>query len=191
VAEHNLDFIFKCVKSTMKISETSDPAEVTHSSIEHVFAAEETPLLKFAFGYVKRREVAEEIVQDAFMKLHQQWGTVEKPRPWLYQAVRNIALNHIRKSKRETLTDEELSQSSGSGPDDQIARLEAVHAMQLLLDDLEENDRAIVRLKFDEEQSYSEISMRLEMGIGNVGYRLHHILKGLADGLRRKGIDRY
>jgi RNA polymerase sigma factor (sigma-70 family) len=175
----------------MKISETSDAAEVIHSSIEHVFATEERPLLKFAFGYVKRREVAEEIVQDAFMKLYQQWDTVEKPRPWLYQAVRNIALNHIRKSKRETLTDEELSQSSGNAPDDQIARLEAVHAMQLLLDDLEENDRAIVRLKFDEEQSYSEISVQLDMGIGNVGYRLHHILKGLADGLRRKGIDRY
>ncbi len=175
----------------MKLTETSDAAEVINPSIEHVFATEERPLLKFAFGYVKRREVAEEIVQDAFLKLHQQWDVVEKPRPWLYQAVRNISLNHIRKSKRETLTDEELSQASDSLPDDQMARLEAVHAMHLLLEDLEDKDRALVRLKFEEEQSYSDISKQLEIGIGNVGYRLHQILKGLADGLRRKGIDRY
>jgi RNA polymerase sigma-70 factor (ECF subfamily) len=179
------------VKNAMKISETSDPAEVLYPSIEDVFSTEETPLLKFAFGYVKRREVAEEIVQDAFLKLHQQWDTVEKPRPWLYKAVRNIALNHIRKAKRETLTDDAGSEESGSTPDDQIGRLEAVHTMQLLMDDLGENDRELVRLKFEEEQSYSDISKQLEMGIGNVGYRLHHILKNLAIGLRSRGVDGY
>ncbi len=57
----------------MNITETSDAAEVISPSIEDVFATEEVPLLKFAFGYVKRREVAEEIVQDAFMKIHQLW----------------------------------------------------------------------------------------------------------------------
>jgi RNA polymerase sigma factor (sigma-70 family) len=175
----------------MKITETSDTAEVISPSIEDVFATEETPLLKFAFGYVKRREVAEEIVQDAFLKLHQQWNEVDKPRPWLYKAVRNIALNHIRKSKRETLTDDTRSEATDSAPDDQISRLEAVHTMQVLMGDLGDKDRELVRLKFEEEKSYSHISEQLEMGIGNVGYRLHHILKTLADGLRRKGIDRY
>jgi len=175
----------------MNITETSDAAEVLSPSIEEVFATEETPLLKFAFGYVKRREVAEEIVQDAFMKIHQLWDTIDKPRPWLYKAVRNIALNHIRKSKREILTDDARSESADSAPDEQIGRIEAVHTMRLLMDDLGEKDRELVRLKFEEEQSYSHISEQLEMGIGNVGYRLHHILKTLADGLRRKGIDRY
>lgn len=175
----------------MKISETSEPAETESLAIEDVFATEETPLLKFAFGYVKRREVAEEIVQDAFMKLHQQWDTVEKPRPWLYKAVRNIALNHIRKSNRETLTDDTGSEASEQAPDDQIGRLEAVHTMRLLMADLGEKDRELVRLKFEEDQSYSHISEQLEMGIGNVGYRLHHVLKGLAEGLRRRGVDRY
>jgi RNA polymerase sigma-70 factor (ECF subfamily) len=46
-----------------------------------------------------------------------------------------------------------------------------------------------VRLKFEEEQSYSDISKQLEMRIGNVGYRLHHILKNLAIGLRSRGVD--
>jgi len=173
----------------MKISETADTNEVQSSLIEEVFAAEETPLLKFAYGYVKRREVAEEIVQDAFMKLHQLWGEVEKPKSWLYKAVRNLSLNHLRKARRETLTDEASQETAGEVMDDKIGRLEAVHTMRLLMDDLNEKDKELVRLKFEEDQSYSKISEKLEIGIGNVGYRLHHILKQLADGLRRKGID--
>ena len=161
----------------MKITETSDTAETIPPAIEDVFYAEETPLLKFAFGYVKRREVAEEIVQDAFMKLHEQWGSIEKPRPWLYKAVRNISLNYIRKAKRETLTDDARSESEDNAPDGQIGRIEAVHTMRLLMEDLGEKDRELVRLKFEEEQSYSHISEQLEIGIGNVGDRLHHILK--------------
>ena len=153
--------------------------------------SEEVPLLKFAYGYVKRREVAEEIVQDAFVKLHEQWDSVEKPKQWLFKAVRNIALNSIRKSKRETLTDEVESETMETAPDDKVGRLEAVHTMRLLMGDLGEKDRALVKMKFEEDKSYSDISAKLEIGVGNVGYRLHHVLKALAEGLRRKGIDRY
>lgn len=177
----------------MKISETetTTAAEKGSQAIEEVFADEESPLLKFAFGYVKRREVAEEVVQDAFLKLYEQWSEVEKPRPWLYKAVRNISLNYIRKSRRETLTDDAGSEVLDGGADDQVGRLEAVHTMRLLMDDLGEKDKELVRLKFIEDRTYSDIGERLEMGVGHVGYRLHHVLKGLAEGLRRKGIDRF
>lgn len=56
------------MKSAMKITETSYTAETILPAIEDVFYAEETPLLKFAFGYVKRREVAEEIVVSVEVK---------------------------------------------------------------------------------------------------------------------------
>ncbi|MGJ8655102.1 MAG: RNA polymerase sigma factor [Akkermansiaceae bacterium] len=175
----------------MKISETDTrtAAERGGQSIEEVFDAEESALLKFAYGYVKRREVAEEVVQDAFLKLHEQWDEVERARPWLYKAVRNISLNYIRKAKRETLTDDAGSEVLDGGADEQVGRLEAVLMMRLLMDDLGERDRELVRLKFEEDRSYSDIGERLEMGVGNVGYRLHFVLKGLAEGLRRKGID--
>lgn len=175
----------------MKNSNQPATVEKPSSTIEEVFASEETPLLKFAYGYVKRRELAEEIVQDAFMKLHQQWDKVEQPRPWLYKAVRNLALNSIRKSKRETLTDDLGVDAVDEKNDDAVVRLEAVHTMRLLMEDLGERDRELVRLKFEEEESYSHISEQLDIGVGNVGYRLHHVLKHLADGLRKKGIDSY
>ena len=179
------------MNNVMRISDITTSAESGPAAIEDVFAAEESALLKFAYGYVKRREVAEEIVQDAFVKLHEQWESVDKPRPWLYKAVRNLALNYLRKSKREMLTDDAECESMEDGADEKVGRMEAVHMMRVLMGDLGEKDRELVRMKFEEDRSYSDISEKLEMGVGNVGYRLHHVLKRLADGLRRKGIDRF
>ncbi len=44
-------------------------------------------------------------------------------------------------------------------------------------------------MKYFEELKYAEISERTGLSIGNVGYRLHHILKRLADKLRKLGIE--
>ena len=175
----------------MKIVETEEAVECEKPAIEVVFLAEESALLRYAYGYVKRRELAEEVVQEAFMKLHQEWDAVEKPRPWLYRAVRNISLNMLRKDKREFLSDSTDLGEAEDRPDDQVGRVEAVVVMEQLMAEMGKNDRELVRLKFDEEMSYSAISEKLEIGVGNVGYRLHHVLKVLAEGLRRKGIDGY
>ncbi len=181
-------------KSIMKFTEetdSNDAATDDKPAIEEVFEQEESALLRYAYGFVKRREVAEEVVQEAFMKLHQLWDEVLRPKSWLYKAVRNIALNQIRKSKRETLSDEVGDDAGDENvmPDNQLNRLEAVSAMRLLMADLGKKDRELVKMKFEDEMSYSVISEKLEMGVGNVGYRLHHVLKGLAEGLKRKGID--
>jgi len=176
----------------MKYSESTSTIAEPKPAIAVVFEKEESALLRYAYGYTKRREVAEEIVQEAFLKLHKHWEDVEQPRPWLYKAVRNIAINGLRKSKRESLTDGEEWVEDENGddqPDEQINRLEAVQTMRLLMDDLTQKDRELVKLRFEEDMSYSLISEKLEIGVGNVGYRLHHIMKTLAEGLKRKGVD--
>jgi len=70
-------------------------------SLEEVFSNEESPLLRYAFGLLGRRELAEEVVHDAFLKLHEHWDEVEIPRAWLFRCVRNFSFNILRKSKRE------------------------------------------------------------------------------------------
>ena len=57
------------------------------------------------------------------------------------------------------------------------------------MDDLNERDRELVHLRYFEDLKYSGISERTGMTIGNVGYRLHHILKSLAESLRRVGVE--
>jgi RNA polymerase sigma-70 factor (ECF subfamily) len=44
-------------------------------------------------------------------------------------------------------------------------------------------------MKYHEDLKYGEISRRTGLGVGNVGYKLHHLLRGLADALRHAGIE--
>lgn len=161
------------------------------STLREIFEAEESPLLRYAHGIVGQRETAEDLVQEAFLKLHEHWSEVANPRAWLYRTLRNLAFNHLRKHRRETVTDEPPEWDAGGGPEQQLARLEAAGALRLLLAELGDNDRALIRLKYQDDLPYRQISQRTGLTVGNVGYKLHHLLKGLADGLRRMGVENF
>ena len=159
-------------------------------TLRQVFEAEESPLLRFAFGLVGQREAAEDLVQDAFLKLQAHWDDVSNPRAWLFKAVRNLALNHLRDHKRETRLDNSKDfKSSAEHPDQSLGRLEAIGTLQLLVTELDPTDRLLITLKYHENLKYDQISQRTGLSVGNVGYKLHHALKNLADSLRRLGID--
>lgn len=159
-------------------------------TLETLFQDEEGPLLGFAYGFVGRREVAEELVQDGFLKLHQHWETVENPRAWIYKAVRNLCISHIRKHKRETVTDDAHGDTPDAEPkpDEAMGRLEAIGQVRLHLAELPASDRELIRLKYVEDLRYADIGKKTGLTSGNVGYRLHHLLKNLATSLRQAGI---
>jgi RNA polymerase sigma factor (sigma-70 family) len=158
-------------------------------TVAALFHAEESGLLRFAIGLVGRRPVAEELVQEAFLRLHQAWAGVENPRAWLYRSLRNLALNHLRDHARETPIDEESVASAEGLAGDSLGRSEAVGMVRLLLSEMTEDDRTLIELKYRENLRYEEIGRRTGLTVGNVGYRLHHALKGLAEALRRAGIE--
>lgn len=159
-------------------------------TLRQVFEAEESPLLRFAFGLVGQRENAEDLVQDAFLKLHAHWDEVANPRAWLFKTVRNLALNHLRDHKRESpLENSDDFKSQSPEPDHSLGRFEAIGTLQLLVSELDPYDRQLIALKYHENLKYDQISQRTGLSVGNVGYKLHHALKNLADSLRRLGIE--
>jgi RNA polymerase sigma factor (sigma-70 family) len=158
------------------------------ASLRQVFEAEESPLLRFAYGLVGQRETAEDLVQDAFLKLHAHWDDVENPRAWLFKTIRNLALNHLRDHKRETPI-QESDDFPSPDPNPALGRFEAIGTLQLLVSELDHADRQLIALKYTENLKYDQISQRTGLSIGNVGYKLHHTLKRLADSLRHLGIE--
>lgn len=159
-------------------------------TLRQVFETEESPLLRYAHGLVGQRETAEDLVQDAFVKLHAHWDDVENPRAWLFRCIRNLSLNHIRDHKRETPLDNGHEwQSDSPDPEQALGRLEAVGTLQLLVSELNPDDRSLITLKYHENLKYDQISERTGLSVGNVGYKLHHALKNLADSLRKLGIE--
>lgn len=160
------------------------------SALRQVFETEESALLRFAFGLLGQRETAEDVVQEAFLKLHAHWDEVENPRAWLYRAVRNLSLNHIRDHRRETpMTDGIEPECANPDPERALGRMEAVGTLRMLLSELREEDRQLIGLKYHEGLKYDQISERTGLSVGNVGYKLHHVLRNLGDAMRRLGVE--
>lgn len=171
----------------------SGASGVSELTLQSLFDSEETPLLRYAFSLVGRRAVAEEIVQEVFLQLHTRWDDVESPKAWLFSCVRNRAFKHIRDNKREVLNegvgDSPSTIAEDESPEASLEHIEAVAAVRQILEELDEPDRQLVKLKYFSDLKYREISSQTGLNIGNVGYRLHHILKELADKLRMLGFD--
>jgi RNA polymerase sigma-70 factor (ECF subfamily) len=172
----------------MKTPEEASATPQAWATIEEVFAALESPLLAYARRLVGDFAVAEDVVQDAFMKLHSQFQQVRTPQPWLYRTVHNLAVDHQRRASRIVLVDDRNSEDMPANdtadsqpmPDEQIARWEGIGLVRLVLETLDARSRELIRLRFEEELSYKEIAESTGLTVGNVGYILHHALKAMA-----------
>jgi RNA polymerase sigma factor (sigma-70 family) len=165
-------------------------------TIEELFAALESPLLSYALRLVGERSLAEDIVQETFMRLHENFAEVREPRRWLYRTAHNLALNQRRASNKivplDTRESEGLGQTERSDPhplpDELIARWEGIGQVRLILESLDQRNRELIRLKFHENLSYKEMSARTGLTVGHVGYLLHHAIKAVADELAKNGM---
>jgi RNA polymerase sigma-70 factor (ECF subfamily) len=172
----------------MKTPEEASATPQAWATIEEVFAALESPLLAYARRLVGDFAVAEDVVQDAFMKLHSQFQQVRTPQPWLYRTVHNLAVDHQRRASRIVLVDDRTSEDMPANdtadsqpmPDEQIARWEGIGLVRLVLETLDARSRELIRLRFEEELSYKDIAESTGLTVGNVGYILHHALKAMA-----------
>ena len=166
-------------------------------TIEELFNALESPLLSYALRLSGQLSLAEDIVQEAFMRLHAQFEEVREPRRWLYRTVHNLALNQRRAASKIVSLDvpeDELAsappetQDTQPLPDEQIARWEGIGLVRLSLETLDKRSRELVRLKFHENLSYKEISTRTGLTVDHVGYLLHHAIKAIAQELAKNGV---
>ena len=184
---------------TLRMPEsTIGTGEANESSptLSELFVAMEGPLLAYATKLMNTRSDAQDIVQESFVRLHGHFDEVRQPKAWLYRTVRNLAFYHKRKLGRVVLFDPSGQDEGYSRepvddetlPDERIERMEAVGMLMICLDRLEEDVKALVKMKFVEELSYKEMASRSGLSVGNVGYKLHHAIKFLADEMESEGL---
>ena len=88
---------------------------------EVLYLAYHEPLWRFAYGYVRSAAVAEELVQEVFLALWRnraEWEVTGSVRAWLYGAVRNQALNHLRHQRIADRVAERQQSARTIGPAD-------------------------------------------------------------------------
>ena len=127
-------------------------------------------------GRLLPRAEAEEAVQEALVRAWRLSGgckTPEAPLRWVLKITRNEALRLI--ARRTHPADTELADASPAVS----AAVDAEHVLttrmtvdQALLD-LDDTDRRMVRLRYDEDLTHAEVARRLGMPEGTVKVRLH------------------
>ena len=163
-------------------------------AFETVVATYQGPLLRYATRIAADADAAQDIVQDAFIRLLKKWRDPMEPSPalssWLYRVTHNCAVDHIRKiSRRQDLHhrhaeregDPIVEPDRGAG----FAISDTAAAADAALETLSMRERQLVILKVYEEKSYREIGEITGLSTGNVGYILHHAMKKLAETMRR------
>jgi RNA polymerase sigma factor (sigma-70 family) len=160
--------------------------ETREQFVERALAEYESPLVGYAYGFVKDIERARDIVQDTFIRLCQQ--DVSKVRDglktWLFTVCRNRALDILRKESRMTPLDEKkLLAREGPGviPDRALDQAERMAEVMRFLDRLSENQRKVILMKFRDGLSYHEICEQTGLSSGNVGFLIHTGLKRMRE----------
>ena len=159
-------------------------AEAHERFVEEALARYEGPLLGYAMGIVHDLDRARDVVQDTFIRLYQQdRDKVGRGlKAWLYTVCRNRALDILRKERRLVAVNEEKlkgTEERVASPDHSMDWGERVSLVMATLEKLSDNQREVIRLKFQQNLSYREISEATGLAAGNVGFLLHTGLKRL------------
>lgn len=154
--------------------------------LEDVFDQFETPLLRYVLRFVARHDLAQDVVQDAFLKLCNQDSSAldSSVGAWLYRVCRNRALDVLKKEKRmQPISTPADHVGPAADPADVVEQRDEASSATRALETLTERQQEVVRLKIEHDLSYKEIGDVLGLTASNVGYILHHSLKAVREQL--------
>jgi RNA polymerase sigma-70 factor, ECF subfamily len=138
-----------------------------------------------AWGILRHRQDAEDVVQDAFARALDRMDTMDTSRPfhpWFYRIVMNAAISfrRARSIRRTSALSDHASLPDGAA-ERAIERGLLRGRLLRALDALPDQQRTIVLLSDVEELSSSEIGEMLGMPAGTVRYHLHRARRALRD----------
>jgi len=140
-------------------------------------------VFRFCLFKLSDREEAKDLTQEAFTRV---WayiangGEIKNIKAFLFQTARNLIIDKYRKKHTDSL---EIMQDAGFDPEyeEEVEieeKIDAEMAMKLL-EELSDEYREVVVLKYVEELSIQEIAESLDESTGNISVRLHRALSKL------------
>ena len=143
------------------------------------FAAEYAPLLRFAYFLTGDGAAAEDLVQDAFVRLYRADRRIEEAgfRAYARRTIVNLNRSRFRRllsERRATARDRDVESGTMSEPTDHVWR--AILA-------LPRGQRACVALRFYEDMTEQEIANVMGVSIGTVKKQLNRAMTRLRSAL--------
>ncbi len=138
------------------------------AAFDQLFRRWAGPLLRYLERMLGESAMAEELVQEAFFRVHRARHRYE-PRArfstWLYRIATNLALNELKRPRRRHVHEEEDRvelRGTGPGVDEQVATRRLGARVESELEKLPERQRMALWLSAAEGHSYAEVASILD-----------------------------
>jgi RNA polymerase sigma-70 factor (ECF subfamily) len=147
---------------------------------------------RFILASVKNRWVADDLVQETFLRVLQNLAKVRDPEKlssWIFRIAANLCQDYFRRAQRTIPWEDNLAGewSGESSMDQQIERYQLSLWVQDLIKLLPEPLRQVLFLIDIKQESYLEAADLLGISLENVKVRLHRARKQLKALLEEKG----
>jgi len=162
-------------------------------ALKEIYDKYHTKVYRIAYGVVRQREDALDIVQEVFIKLFRSIKNFKGRShfyTYLYRMVMNTAIDHSRKVEKRFISslDEEGSfePSDGveKGPERILLQKELEERVKLALNKLPAEQKAAIIFRDVEGLSYQEMAEAMGCSIGTVMSRLHYGRKKIQELLK-------
>ena len=161
-------------------------AKGDRTALRSIYDREAGRLIALAERIVRRRELAEEVVQEAFIliwtRAHQYSSDRGSAHGWIYAIVRNRALNLLRDGKREYTVEDVEALRESEQVDEIMAtwqKLDRNSRLYECLAALDETKRRGILMAYVGGYSHGEIAGRLRIPLGTAKSWIRRALSAL------------
>lgn len=145
------------------------------AALRRLYDRESGFLLAVALRIVRRREVAADVVHDAFLDVWQRAASFDPRRgagrAWIASIVRYRALKHVRQAGREAVLDDATRDAVADDAPDALVALTTIdesHRLHACLAGLAPERRQVILLAYVDGLSQAQIADRLGTPLGTV-----------------------
>jgi RNA polymerase sigma-70 factor (ECF subfamily) len=169
-------------------------------AFDKLFLRHAPSVVNFAYRFVRNREIAEELAQEVFLRVHDAASAYRpkaKFRTWLYRIATNVCLNEVRRpqfrARHEPIQgsreggDEipmEYIDRSVEAPDAVMERRAIAAALKSALAQLPEKQRVAFILNKYQDLSYAEVAEVMTTSEKSVKSLIHRAKEAMAEQLR-------
>ena len=137
------------------------------------------PIYKFALSIVKNKEIAEDIAQEAFLRIRvnaAEYKAKGKARSWIFTIVRNLAISEVRINSKTQGLEEHITDLT-DGTD--ISSMVIENDVSEMLDCLNADEREIVTLHVLADLKHLDIARIINMPYERVRWKYAYAIKKL------------
>jgi len=144
-------------------------------AFDRFYAARWTRAVAVARSVVGSASIAEELAQEAFLRVHARWDSLQTPDGYLRSVLMNLCRSHLRRSR--------LEQSKAAATQESVLGEPALDETWLATLRLPFRQRAVLVLRYYEDLTEPQIAEALGCRLGTVKSAHHRALARLREEL--------